>query len=158
MYLLALFLLDEDVLGLDVAVEVALLVELLEAVDDLGQHFGGLVEGEHLPGELGLVVDEVAPVAVLQHQVDVLFVLLGLVELDDVGRVHALHALDLPVQVLPQVGLVLDHPHLDQLQGELLAVVVLDQVHISVGALPQPPLVPILVQKHQIDIMHHHLN
>lgn len=125
-------------------------MEGFQADDDLGQHLGGLLEGEDAVGQLGLVVDEVAAVAVLQHEVDAGLVLEDVVQLDDVGRVHRLHALDLPVQVLPQVRLVLDHPHRDQLQGQLLPLLVLHQVHVPVRPLPQAPLVLVLIQEHKI--------
>jgi hypothetical protein len=78
-------------------VEITLLVEGFKTNDDLCKHLCGLVEGEHLVLEFGLIVDQIAAVAVLEHQVDVVVVLLDVVELDDVGRVHGLHALDLSI-------------------------------------------------------------
>lgn len=130
--------------------EVAFLVELFEANDDFGEYFGGLVEGEDAVLEFGLVVDEVAAVAVLEDEVDVGFVFGDVVELDDVGRVHGLHALDFAVQILAQMRLVLDHADGDEFERQQLPLLVLHQIHVPVGSLPQPPLVLVPVQKHKI--------
>jgi hypothetical protein len=63
---------------------------------------------------------------------------------------HGLHAFYLPVQVLPEVRLILDHLDGYQLERKELAFLVLYEIDVSVGALAQSALVLVLVQKHQI--------
>lgn len=76
------------------------MMKLFKANDDLCQNFGGFVECEYSVFKFSLIVDEVSSIAVLQNKVDVSFVLGYVIELDDICRIHGLHAFDLSIQVL----------------------------------------------------------
>lgn len=113
---------EHNVFGLEVPMGDADPVQVLQHVDDLGD-----VEPPELLGEVAVVeaheVGEVAPVAVLQHVVEVLAVLVALHQPDDARVV------DLPQQLLLHERLVLL-----ALLGQLLLLDLLDGVQL--GAAP----------------------
>lgn len=129
--------------------QVAFLMELFEPNNNLGKDFSCLLEGEYSVFKFSLVVDEISPITILQNEIDALLVFSNVIELDNILGVHCLHALDFPIEILPKMGLILNHLHGDELQGQQLSLLILDQIDIAVCTLPQPTLVLVLVQKHQ---------
>ena len=89
--------------------QVSLFVEGLQTDDDFCKDLGSLVQGENFVGKFSLVVHQISSVAELSEQVDEVFVLLHIVQLDDVWRLHAPHALNFAFQVTPQVRFGFDH-------------------------------------------------
>ena len=148
MYLFSTLVFDENVLGLDVSVKIPLGVKSFEAEDDLGQDLGGFVEGKDFVLKFSLIVDEISPVAIFQDEVDEAFIFLHIFEPDDVARVHAFHAVDLSVEIFPEVRFGFDHLDCDQFEGVGRAFLIFNEVDVSVGSLAQPPFVPVLFKKH----------
>ena len=68
-----------------VSVKVPFLVQSFQTDDNFSQNFSGFVEGKDLIFEFGLIVDEVASVAVLEDEIDVGIVFFYVIEFDDVG-------------------------------------------------------------------------
>jgi hypothetical protein len=62
--------LEEDVFGLDVAVDEVLFVDALEPLHDLHDDAGGLTQREGLTRQFGLVCEKVAHFAVLHKDDD----------------------------------------------------------------------------------------
>ena len=148
--------LEDEVLELQVAVRDAHEV----AVADRGAHL------EHEPRALGLrvavaallvqPVEQLAAVAVLQDEVDVVGVLVVLVQLDHVGVVQHLEQLDLVAQVVDELHV--DAAHLHALERVLLArAAVLHLVHLArhavadlLGDLVVVPHARVLALVHQV--------
>lgn len=84
---------DDNVLGLDVAVEDVLAVEVFEGGEDLDEAVAGLVFAEAL--DFAEVVEELAPGAVLEGEGDEVGGLEGVVHSKDVGVVEVNH--DIPL-------------------------------------------------------------
>ena len=93
--------------------QLAFLMQLFQSNDDLRQHLGGFLQAEHPIFKFRLIVDEISPITVLQQQMDVILIFLDIIEVDDIGRLHRLHALDLSVEILLEMGLILDHFYWD---------------------------------------------
>ena len=92
-------------LGLQVAVRDVVLVQHLDPVDNLVEELAGL----HL-GHISVrhdVVEHLAALGVLHHEVDGVWRVENLVELDDVAVPRLLQDLDLAIHA-PHVGLLLD--------------------------------------------------
>lgn len=83
----------EDVSQFEVSMHDLVLVEGLEGVEDLEEELDGFLLGERLV--LLEVLGEVALVAVLQDEVEVVGGLLDVVELDDISVIAGLEHLDL---------------------------------------------------------------
>ena len=149
-YLFSTFVLDENILGLDIPVKISLGVKSFKAKDDLGQDFGSFVEGKDFVLKFSLVVDEISPVAILQDKVDETFIFLHIFKPDDVARVHAFHAVDLSVEIVPEVRFGFDHLDCDEFECVGRTFFIFNQVDVSVGSLAQPPFVPVLFQKHEL--------
>ena len=115
-YLFSTFVLDEDVLRLDISVKISLGVKSLKAKDNLGQDLGSFVKGKDFVLKFSLVVDEISPVTVLQNKVDEAFIFLHIFKPDDVARVHTLHAVDLSVEIVPEVRFGFDHLDCDEFE------------------------------------------
>jgi hypothetical protein len=79
----AVFLVEDDVRGLDVAVNDAALVREVDRVGDARAHLADEPRWEHAP--LGRVGREVDALHVLHRHVDLAFMFAGLADLDDVG-------------------------------------------------------------------------
>lgn len=150
-YILALILgvfLQQDVLGLYVAMQVAHAVQQFQPMDDLSHDFGRLLELEYFVGLLGLGIEQIASVAVLTDEILIVLILLEIQQLHDVLAFDGLHAFFFALQVLLHEGIFLEDLLGDHLDCDFLAVRILHQQHIPVGALPQPPLVLVLPQNH----------
>lgn len=72
----------------------------LQALDHLGQHFGGLIQRKHPVIKFSLVIDQIAPITIFQKEVVEVLVFINGVEPDDVRGIHGPHALDLSVKVV----------------------------------------------------------
>lgn len=72
-------------------------MELFKTDDNLRQDFSSLFDGKDFVLEFGLIVNEITSVAVFEEKVNVGFILLNFVKLDDVWGIHRLHALDFSV-------------------------------------------------------------
>eukprot|EP00672_Neobodo_designis_P022365 CAMPEP_0174850216 /NCGR_PEP_ID=MMETSP1114-20130205/19102_1 /TAXON_ID=312471 /ORGANISM="Neobodo designis, Strain CCAP 1951/1" /LENGTH=523 /DNA_ID=CAMNT_0016084655 /DNA_START=308 /DNA_END=1876 /DNA_ORIENTATION=- len=125
-------LVEEEVLGFDVAVRDALRVAVTHAGDKLLEEppGGGLVEA------LGLddAVEELAALDHLEHHVDVVGGLHHLAQVHDVRVVEALHDGDLALELLLEV-LARQLLLVDDLDGPLLArLVVGGELHLGEGA------------------------
>ena len=113
-YLFSTFVLDEDVLGLNIPVKISLGMKSFKAKDDLGQDLSSFVEGKDFVLKFSLVVDEISPVAILQDKVDKTFIFLHIFKPDDVARVHAFHAIDLSIEIVPEVRFSFNHLDCDE--------------------------------------------
>jgi hypothetical protein len=129
--------------------QVALLMELLEPNNNLSEYFGCFLEGEDPVFKFSLIVDEISPVAILQNKIDALLVFGHIVQLNNILRIHGLHALDLPIQILSKVGLILNHFHRNQFQSQQLSLLILDQVDVTICPLSQSTLILVFIQKHK---------
>mmetsp|Transcript_3917 Transcript_3917/g.10879 ORF Transcript_3917/g.10879 Transcript_3917/m.10879 type:complete len:357 (+) Transcript_3917:534-1604(+) len=98
---------EEEVLGLEVAVCHVELVHVAHGAEDLSHDQGGLALGE-APG-LHDPVEELPACAKLHHQMEAPRILIGLEKLDDVRMVHHRHQLDLLLQRLQVLDLLLLH-------------------------------------------------
>lgn len=87
--------------------EYLMLVEVVEAIDDLAEYLNGFLLSEVLA--LLDVAIKIPVVAVLQHQVVVVGCLLHVVELDDVVALAALQHLNLALQQLLELACVPPH-------------------------------------------------
>lgn len=143
-------LVEEDVVGFEVAVHDVVLVEDLEGVDELledeeGLLFGNdplLAENALKRASVAVLVDEVEVVGRLEH-VDVLDDVLVLLDVRQ--------NVDLVDRALLQLLVLFEPTHLDHLDRVLLVVQLVDSpVHLSVGALPD-----YLVKGVVLDYPHH---
>mmetsp|Transcript_73663 Transcript_73663/g.208612 ORF Transcript_73663/g.208612 Transcript_73663/m.208612 type:complete len:338 (+) Transcript_73663:785-1798(+) len=127
---------EADVLGLQVAVDDVQPVQVLDGQQDLG----GVEPAAALrEAACAAKVEEELPArAVLQHEVQLLRRLEGVVQGDDEGVRHGLEHVPLRLRVLHLVAFdhVLLPQHLHRVDGLLWVVLVADQHHFPVRALP----------------------
>ncbi len=93
---------------------------------------------------------QVASVAVFQDEVDVVIILKSFVQLNDVGAVHFLHALDFAFEILLEVGMLLNFILGNQLHSVFFALFILHQVDVSECSFPEFALVGVLLKKHNL--------
>ncbi len=129
--------------------QIAFLMELLEPNDDLCKDFSCFLKSEHSIFKFGLIVYQISTITILQNKENILLILSHIIQLDNIRWIHCLHALNLTIQILPEMRLVLNHLHWDQLQCQQLPLLILHQVNVTVCTFAQSTLVLILVQEHQ---------
>jgi hypothetical protein len=146
-------MLKQNVLRFDVSVKILVAVQILESLDDLSQNLCGLFQGEYPALLLGLLVHQVTPVAVLEHEVDEILVENDLVQFGNERGVHGPHAFDFSVEIILELGSLVDLCLFDLLDGaELVQLLVLDEKDLAVRSSAQPLVDFVPIQGHYNNI------
>ena len=106
------------------------------------QNLGSFTESENFVFKFSLIVDQVPSFAVLEDKIVEFLVFFDLIQFNDVGRVHLLHALNLSVEILFEMGFLQNHSDRDEFQSIIFAIFgVFYEIYVSVGSLAQSLLV-----------------
>ena len=138
-------------MGFDISVEISRFMKIFEPRDDLRQDLSGSIKGEDhviIFIDSRLVLKEISSFAIFEDKVDILAVFLAFDEFEDVGRIQLFHALDFPFNVLSHALFFLNLFEGHDLQGIFLAILILNEVHVSIGSLAQLFLAGVLVEIH----------
>lgn len=100
-YFLVIFInFDQNIFHLYVAVQETSAMDCLEAAQDVREYLGGIIERVQLVGLLAHVDSEIAAVAKLKYDVDVVVVLMRFVELNHVLTINLFHYFDFVIDIL----------------------------------------------------------
>ena len=111
-------------------------MQQFKSFDDLGEDQFSTVQIKHLVRLFHLLFSNIAPIAILEDKVHVLFIFLESIELHNVIAFDSHQDLFLPLEVLCEIRLFFNYFLVYHFDCQLVAFLVLYQIDVAVGSPP----------------------